>query len=143
RRAPYRAAERKASALYRCHRRSPGRACLDWTVASLAAAFADVVHNRACHARQYVWSAAISGPATACSRVTYSAPAAATTKPIMIAMHQHYHYGFVLVSIAVAILASYTALTLAVRIWSTSGWPARAWLLGGGLAMGIGIWAMH
>ena len=61
----------------------------------------------------------------------------------MIAMHQHYHYGFVLVSIAVAILASYTALTLAVRIWSTSGWPARAWLLGGGLAMGIGIWAMH
>jgi diguanylate cyclase len=62
---------------------------------------------------------------------------------MMIAMQQHYHYSFVFASIAVAILASYTALTLAVRIWSTAGWPARAWLLGGGLAMGIGIWAVH
>src|SRR5438477_11195136 len=58
-------------------------------------------------------------------------------------MHQHYNYGFVFVSVAVAILASYTALTLAVRIWATTGWPARAWLLGGGFAMGTGIWSMH
>src|SRR5918999_2737135 len=58
-------------------------------------------------------------------------------------MPQHYHPGLVLVSLVVAILASYTALTLALRIRSASGWAARAWLLGGGLAMGIGIWAMH
>jgi NO-binding membrane sensor protein with MHYT domain len=49
----------------------------------------------------------------------------------------------VLISLVVAILASYTALTLALRIRSSSGWPARAWLVGGGFAMGIGIWAMH
>jgi diguanylate cyclase len=58
-------------------------------------------------------------------------------------MEQHYHLGLILVSIAVAILASYTALTLALRIRSSSGSAAGAWLLGGGLAMGIGIWAMH
>jgi NO-binding membrane sensor protein with MHYT domain/CheY-like chemotaxis protein/nitrogen-specific signal transduction histidine kinase len=58
-------------------------------------------------------------------------------------MEQHYHNGLILISIAVAILASYTALTLALRIRSASGWAAGAWLLGGGLAMGIGIWAMH
>src|SRR5918992_1351508 len=58
-------------------------------------------------------------------------------------MRQHYHHGFVLLSIVVAMLASYTALTLALRIRSASGWAAGAWLLGGGLAMGIGIWAMH
>jgi NO-binding membrane sensor protein with MHYT domain/ActR/RegA family two-component response regulator/two-component sensor histidine kinase len=58
-------------------------------------------------------------------------------------MEQHYHHGLIFISIAVAILASYTALTLALRIRSASGWPAHAWLLGGGLAMGIGIWAMH
>jgi diguanylate cyclase len=59
------------------------------------------------------------------------------------AMQQHYHLGLIFVSIAVAILASYTALTLALRIRSASGSAAGAWLLGGGLAMGIGIWAMH
>jgi NO-binding membrane sensor protein with MHYT domain/nitrogen-specific signal transduction histidine kinase/CheY-like chemotaxis protein len=58
-------------------------------------------------------------------------------------MQQHYHLGLILISIAVAILASYTALTLALRIRFASGWAAGAWLLGGGLAMGIGIWAMH
>src|SRR5688572_18648020 len=58
-------------------------------------------------------------------------------------MPQHYHHGLVTLSIIVAILASYTALTLATRLRSTSGWPSRAWLLGGGFAMGIGIWAMH
>src|SRR5918992_1862626 len=58
-------------------------------------------------------------------------------------MRQHYHHGFVLLSIVVAMLASYTALALALRLRSAFGWAARAWLLGGGLAMGIGIWAMH
>ena len=58
-------------------------------------------------------------------------------------MHQHYHSGLVLVSLVVAILASYTALTLALRIRVATPGSAYAWLLGGGLVMGIGIWAMH
>ena len=58
-------------------------------------------------------------------------------------MAQHYHHGLVLISLVVAILASYTALTLALRIRQARGPEARAWLLGGGFAMGIGIWAMH
>jgi NO-binding membrane sensor protein with MHYT domain/CheY-like chemotaxis protein len=58
-------------------------------------------------------------------------------------MPQHYHHGLVLVSLAVAILASYTALTLALRIRVATRQAAPAWLLGGGLAMGLGIWSMH
>jgi NO-binding membrane sensor protein with MHYT domain/CheY-like chemotaxis protein len=58
-------------------------------------------------------------------------------------MPQHYHHGLVLVSVLVAILASYTALTLALRIRVAARQAAPAWLVGGGLAMGIGIWSMH
>ena len=58
-------------------------------------------------------------------------------------MSQHYHHWLVLLSVLVAILASYTALTLALRIRVASRPAAPAWLVGGGLAMGIGIWAMH
>ena len=58
-------------------------------------------------------------------------------------MTQHYHLGLVLVSLLVAILASYTALTLALRIRVASRQAAPAWLVGGGFAMGVGIWAMH
>ena len=58
-------------------------------------------------------------------------------------MPQHYHHGLVLVSLLVAMLASYTALTLAMRIRLAKGNSARVWLLGGGCAMGLGIWAMH
>lgn len=58
-------------------------------------------------------------------------------------MPQHYHNGLIVVSLAVAILASYTALNLTLRIRQASGIAARAWLLGGGFAMGMGIWAMH
>src|ERR671924_178262 len=58
-------------------------------------------------------------------------------------MHQHYHPWLVLVSLLVAILAAYTALTLALRIRVASKLHAPAWLIGGGIAMGIGIWAMH
>src|SRR5690348_3594307 len=56
---------------------------------------------------------------------------------------QHYHPGLVAASIVVAILASYTALTLAVQLRGASGRAAWMWLLGGGFAMGIGIWSMH
>jgi NO-binding membrane sensor protein with MHYT domain/CheY-like chemotaxis protein/nitrogen-specific signal transduction histidine kinase len=58
-------------------------------------------------------------------------------------MAQHYHHWLVLLSILVAILASYTALTLALRIRVASRQVAPVWLVGGGLAMGIGIWSMH
>src|SRR3954465_11489569 len=58
-------------------------------------------------------------------------------------MHAHYDYGLVAVSLTVAILASYTALTLALRIRVATPASSPAWLLGGGFAMGIGIWAMH
>ena len=58
-------------------------------------------------------------------------------------MPQHYHHGLVALSLVVAILASYAALTLAIRIRLSTGWATRGWLLGGGFAMGLGIWAMH
>ena len=58
-------------------------------------------------------------------------------------MPQHYHHGLVFVSLVVAILASYTALTLALRIRVATRQSAPAWLLGGGFAMGVGIWSMH
>jgi len=58
-------------------------------------------------------------------------------------MHQHYHHWLVLLSLLVAILASYTAITLALRIRVAAPQLAPAWLIGGGVAMGIGIWSMH
>src|SRR5262245_46788285 len=58
-------------------------------------------------------------------------------------MHQHFHHWLVLVSLLVAVLASYTAITLALRIRLASRQLAPAWLIGGGIAMGIGIWSMH
>jgi len=44
-------------------------------------------------------------------------------------------------SLTVVTLASYTALNLAGRV--TSSRNARGWLIGGALAMGVGIWSMH
>ena len=49
----------------------------------------------------------------------------------------------VFVSIVVASLASYTALNLASRISASRGGAARAWLVGGAISMGTGIWSMH
>src|SRR5437763_2597264 len=58
-------------------------------------------------------------------------------------MPQHYHPSLVAASVVVAILASYTALTLAVRLRGATGRVAWLWVLGGGFAMGTGIWSMH
>ena len=55
----------------------------------------------------------------------------------------HYEPFLVLVSILVAILASYTALSLAMRVKETQGRAPYFWIAGGALAMGSGIWAMH
>ncbi|MCU6669833.1 EAL domain-containing protein [Enterobacteriaceae bacterium H4N4] len=49
----------------------------------------------------------------------------------------------VVISFVVAILAAYTALDMAGRVAGCTGVAARVWLTGGGIAMGIGIWAMH
>ncbi len=55
-----------------------------------------------------------------------------------------YSPGLVFLSIVVAILASYTALDLAKRISSLQVTRHRQfWLVGGAVAMGIGIWSMH
>jgi diguanylate cyclase (GGDEF)-like protein len=56
---------------------------------------------------------------------------------------EQYDSLLVLVSIAVAMLASYTALDMAERINSVSHKGSAAWLGGGAIAMGIGIWSMH
>ncbi|MBO9790112.1 putative bifunctional diguanylate cyclase/phosphodiesterase [Xanthomonas phaseoli] len=54
-----------------------------------------------------------------------------------------YNPGMVMLSLVVAVLASYTALYLAARTTASRGGIAAAWLVGGAIAMGIGIWSMH
>ncbi len=54
-----------------------------------------------------------------------------------------YDYGEVAKSILIAIAASYAALDLAGRVTSASGRARAAWLTGGAISMGIGIWAMQ
>lgn len=46
-------------------------------------------------------------------------------------------------SVLIAIYASFVALDLAKRVRSSDRALARAWLLGGSLMMGTGIWSMH
>jgi two-component system, sensor histidine kinase and response regulator len=55
----------------------------------------------------------------------------------------HYHGNLVALSVAIAICASYAALSLGNRTASSRGRARAAWLAGGAIAMGIGIWAMH
>jgi two-component system cell cycle sensor histidine kinase/response regulator CckA len=49
----------------------------------------------------------------------------------------------VVLSIVIASVASYTALELAARITAARGAERLAWLAGGSIAMGVGIWSMH
>jgi len=49
----------------------------------------------------------------------------------------------VLISLIIAFIASFTALDTAGRVASSQGWKAKLWLVGGGTAMGIGVWSMH
>jgi NO-binding membrane sensor protein with MHYT domain/CheY-like chemotaxis protein/nitrogen-specific signal transduction histidine kinase len=55
----------------------------------------------------------------------------------------HYQPTLVLLSILVAIFASYTALSLSMRVKQSHGHAPHAWMAGGAFAMGSGIWAMH
>jgi PAS domain S-box-containing protein len=59
------------------------------------------------------------------------------------AMRGTYESPLVALSILIAICASYTALSLAGRVAVTRGRSRLAWLLGGSVAMGSGIWSMH
>jgi len=54
-----------------------------------------------------------------------------------------YDYRLVALSAIIAILAAYAALDLAGRIASTRGRARFAWMTGGAMAMGMGIWSMH
>jgi PAS domain S-box-containing protein len=58
-------------------------------------------------------------------------------------MFGSYHPALVALSIAIASLASYVALDLTGRVTAARGSLRHAWLGGGALAMGIGIWSMH
>jgi diguanylate cyclase len=54
-----------------------------------------------------------------------------------------YNQWVVALSFLIASFASYVALDLAKRVRSQDKTIARAWWLGGSLAMGTGIWSMH
>jgi PAS domain S-box-containing protein len=59
------------------------------------------------------------------------------------ALPSSYDYSEVARSVLIAIAASYAALDLTGRVAAGSGRVRLAWLSGGAIAMGIGIWAMH
>jgi PAS domain S-box-containing protein len=58
-------------------------------------------------------------------------------------MHGSHNTPLVVLSVIIAICASYTALSLAGRVTVAQGRARLAWLLGGSIAMGSGIWSMH
>jgi diguanylate cyclase/phosphodiesterase len=55
----------------------------------------------------------------------------------------HYDPILVAISFVIAILAAWTALNMAGRVSTSQGRAAWLWLSGGGISMGIGVWAMH
>jgi PAS domain S-box-containing protein len=59
------------------------------------------------------------------------------------ALAGYYDYGEVARSVFIAIAASYAALDLTGRVTAARGRIRLAWLSGGAVAMGLGIWAMH
>ncbi|MGB9433543.1 MAG: MHYT domain-containing protein, partial [Candidatus Acidiferrum sp.] len=54
-----------------------------------------------------------------------------------------YDYRLVVLSVLVAISASYAALDLGARVTAAHGRLRWAWLAGGAIALGLGIWCMH
>ena len=58
-------------------------------------------------------------------------------------MPGRYDATLVAVSVLIAIFAAYAALALASRVHAVEGRFRTAWLAGGSLAVGLGIWAMH
>ncbi len=58
-------------------------------------------------------------------------------------MNGTYDPALVILSAVVAVVASFVALDLAAKVTASRGRVALAWLLGGALSMGAGIWSMH
>src|SRR5690348_13604885 len=54
-----------------------------------------------------------------------------------------YDYRLVVFSVFIAICVSYSALDLGGRVTAAQGWIRTAWLAGGAISMGLGIWSMH
>jgi two-component system sensor histidine kinase/response regulator len=54
-----------------------------------------------------------------------------------------YDFRLVALSVVIAIFASYAALDLAGRVTAARNNARMAWLIGGAVAMGTGIWSMH
>ena len=55
----------------------------------------------------------------------------------------NYSYWLVALSVLIAAFASYAALDLSARVFSEEKGARGAWLLGGAVAMGTGVWSMH
>lgn len=60
-----------------------------------------------------------------------------------VAMSSTYDPRLVALSIVIAVLASYTAVDLAGRVTAAQAGARLAWLIGGAIVMGMGIWSMH
>ena len=54
-----------------------------------------------------------------------------------------HEFPLVVLSVVIAVISSYTALDLAGRVTLTQGHARHLWLVGGAIAMRIGIWSMH
>ena len=57
--------------------------------------------------------------------------------------HGAYDPWLVALSVLVASIAAFVALTMAERVATNTGGARRAWLAGGAVALGCGIWSMH
>src|ERR1700739_2585264 len=49
----------------------------------------------------------------------------------------------VALSVVIAAIASYVAFSLGERVTASKGRRRLGWILGGAVAMGLGIWSMH
>lgn len=58
-------------------------------------------------------------------------------------MHHDHNPLLVILSVLIAIFASYTSLDLANSLSVSKGRARAIWLIGGSMAMGVGIWSMH
>jgi NO-binding membrane sensor protein with MHYT domain/two-component sensor histidine kinase len=58
-------------------------------------------------------------------------------------MTSSYNYSLVALSVFIGMSSAYAALDLAGRVTSARDWARPAWLAGGAVVMGIGIWSMH
>ena len=66
-----------------------------------------------------------------------------TQTSVGLALVASYDKVLVALSVVIAIMAAYAALDFARRVTHTRGTARAAWLIGGAIAMGFGIWSMH